>query len=283
MVKIVFCDIDGCLGDFTKQRYPLRQEIRNNVAQLRDINQTIESFGKTLFGVSTGRSFYQSDNIMKITGCMGPSTFEMGNLVYEPNEGVYRLFDRHDKFQGYRHIINSFIEWKDKISQDEELVKSKFPNSDLELVKGRVCMLTYGFKNNIGKELTKFLFEIMPKELKIAFDKNLLTVLYSKNYIDMMPNLSKGDAVTYLLNKYQINKSEAMAIGDASHSDLDLLESVGIKACPDNADNFIKSYVLENGGFIVPFETSKGIMSILEVVKNHVKYGKLSNEQRNNK
>jgi len=277
MLKMVFCDIDGCMGEFIKQEYPLKQDLCKNRECLEKIKSKVNNFfiKDVVFGVCTGRSFYQADSIMHLAGYKGPSIFEMGNVIFEPEEGVYHLFERHEKFRSSLSVIKEFTEWKDEIAWEEEKIRKKFPNSKLRQIKDRTCMLTYEFEKNIAEELYSYLLIAMPKKFKEAIDKNILKVLKSKNALDIFPNLSKGEAVSYLLKKYNVQKNEVLAIGDSSHSDLDFLKSAGFIACPDNADETLKNFVLENNGFVVPNKFAGGVLNIFDLVENYVKYAEL--------
>lgn len=267
------------MGDFIKPDYPLKQDLYKNKENLERIRKKVEAFPlkDVFFGVCTGRSFYQADSIMKITGHQGPSIFEMGNVIFDPEEGVYNLFERHEKFAGNVEVVRDFIIWKNEMKQSEETIKEKFPNSNIRQMKDRSCMLTYEFENDIGKELLNHLFGIMPQNIKEAIEKGVLKVLISKKAIDILPNLSKGDAVTYLAGKYNINKEEILAIGDSSHSDLDLLKSAGLIACPDNADEELKKFVIKNNGFLVPNNSHEGLLNIFDLVENFIKFKSMKN------
>lgn len=283
MIKIVFCDIDGCIGDFTKPEYPLKQEIGKNKKSLELIKNKVDELKNQgiIFGVSTGRSFYQADHIMETTGHQGPSIFEMGNVIFEPSEGVYNLFERHEKFKDCVEVVREFIQWKNQMKNNEQKIKEFFPGSNVRQMKDRSCMLTYEFDKEIGNELYSLIESMFPEIFKNAVEKKLLKVLISKNAIDILPSLTKGDAVSYLINKYGIRKEEVLAIGDSSHSDLDFLDSAGIIACPDNADEKLKNFVLLNNGFVVPNKSSQGLLNILDLVRYFIKFNMLKNESRN--
>ncbi len=277
---MVFCDIDGCMGNFVKPEYPLKQDTSKNEQELERIREKTRQFNGILFGVATGRSFYQADHIMQQTGHQGPSVFEMGNVIYDPREGVYNLFERHEKFSSNLDLMQTFIHWKNRMKLLEEEVRKKFQGSDVRQMKDRTCMLTYEFESDIGDELQEYLLGVMAPELEKVVKEGYLKILKSKKAIDILPNLSKGDAVAYLINKYGIDKSSVLAIGDSSHSDLSLLQSAGLVACPDNADNEMKNYVLEHGGFVAPSTSNRGLLNILDLVENFIKFQNLRNESQ---
>ncbi|HTY44333.1 MAG TPA: HAD family hydrolase [Patescibacteria group bacterium] len=279
-MKIVFCDIDGCMGNFVKSEYPFKQDTSKNEEEFERIKKRIVPLAENgiLFGVCTGRSFYQADHIMSHTGHQGPSIFEMGNVIFEPDRGVYNLFEEHEKFRDKKEIIRRFIEWKKQMTENEKEIKDKFQDANLRQIKDRTCMLTYEFERNIGKELFIFLVEKMPDVVKQGIQDDVLTVLFSRNALDILPNINKGDAVSFLINKYNIDKKNVLAIGDSSHSDLPLLQSAGMVACPDNADEEMKKYVLEHNGFVVPNSSSTGLLNILDLVESFIKFSTLKNE-----
>lgn len=142
-------------------------------------------------------------------------------------------------------------------------------------------MLTYEFDIDIGRELYDFLRTKMSEIVKRAIQDNTLRVIFSKNALDILPNLNKGDAVSFLINKYGIDKKDVLAIGDSSHSDLSLLQSAGLVACPDNADNEMKKYVLEHNGFVVPNSSNKGLLNILDLIENFVRFSTMNIDNTN--
>lgn len=277
-IKIVFCDIDGCMGEFVKPDYPFKQGLNKNKNGLNSIKEKIKNFDNVLFGVCTGRSFYQADHIMEHSGHQGPSIFEMGNVIFEPNEGVYNLFEKHEKFKEHIDLIREFIQWKNEMKNKEYKIKELFPESNVRQMKDRICMLTYEFDEDISEELYDSILDLMPDKFKEPIKMNIIKVLKSKNALDILPNINKGDAVTYLIKKYNIEKEEVLGIGDSSHSDLDLLKSVGLIACPDNADKELKNFVLENNGFVAPDSSVQGILSVFDFIENYIKYNQLKNE-----
>jgi len=270
MIKMVFCDIDGCMGDFNKPEYPLKQDLEKNQKNLELIKNKRNKFDKVFFGVATARSFYQADHIMELTNHQGPSIFEMGNVIFDPKEGVYNLFERHEKFKDNIEDIKQFIDWKNKMIENEQEIKNHFLSSNVRQMKDRTCMLTYEFDQNIGGELYDFLESFMPDIVKQLIEKNILKIIFSNNALDIIPDITKGDAVDFLIKKYNIDKNEVLAIGDSSHSDLDLLNSAGFIACPANADESLKRFVLSKNGFVAPNSSSHGLLEILDNMEHFI-------------
>ena len=55
---------------------------------------------------------------MEHSGHQGPSIFEMGNVIFEPDEGVYNLFEKHEKFKEHMDLIREFIQWKNEMKDN---------------------------------------------------------------------------------------------------------------------------------------------------------------------
>jgi len=280
VIKIVFSDIDECMGNFVKPEYPEKQDLNGNLENLELIkNKTLE-FKDTLFGVSTGRSFHIADNIMEHSNHTGPSIFEMGNVIFEPGVGVYNLFEKHPKFKDSIEIIRDFIEWRKQMEDSENEIKERFKDANTRQMKERTCMLTYEFEKNIGKDLFDFIVKNkMPSNIKDAIDKGILNVMFCDIAIDILPNLNKGDAVKFLLEKYNIGKEDSLSIGDSNHSDIGLLSATDLAGCPNNADDDIKKFVSSKGdnGFVSDKDCAEGMVDILDKVHERWFNGKKVN------
>jgi HAD superfamily hydrolase (TIGR01484 family) len=267
--RIVFSDIDGCMGEFVKPDYPDKQDLNGNMENLEMIKSKTLKFKDTLFGVCTSRSYHIADNIMEQSNHIGPSIFEGGNVIFEPEVGVYNLFEKHPKLKDSIEVVRGFVEWRKEMENFEDEIKERFKDAKVRHMKERTCMLTYEFEKNIGKDLFEFIVKNkMPAEVKDAIDKGVLKVLFCDIAIDILPNLSKGDAVSFLLEKYKIRKEDSFSIGDSSHSDLDFLNATGLAGCPNNADEELKRLVVskEEKGFVSDKEHAEGMAEILDKV-----------------
>ena len=269
-IKIVFNDIDKCMGIFEKPDYPLKQNLNGAFIGLHEIARKTRDFPDIIFSVVTGRSYYLSDNIMKESNHCGPSAFEMGNVIYFPEEGSPSyLFKRHQKFtQEQIELINEFINWRRKMEFYEDELQRMFPRISLRQMRDRECMLTYEFKGGeeVGKQVYEKIRKLMPDIIHRALEESVLQLLFCDIAIDILPNIDKGEAVEFILDHYKISRSEALAVGDSSHSDLRLLESVDNIACPQNADDRLKAYVASRGGFISQHPVEKGLLEILNQI-----------------
>ena len=94
-----------------------------------------------------------------------------------------------------------------------------------------------------------------------------MKVVKSKNAIDVMVDLNKGDGVKHILNRLGIKKENVLGIGDNYHSDVSMMEECGFVACPGNSDEKLKEYVRSKNGYISEKECMKGVLDILEKFK----------------
>ncbi|MEK6895799.1 MAG: HAD hydrolase family protein [Nanoarchaeota archaeon] len=269
-IKIVFNDIDKCMGMFEKPNYPLKQDLNGAFTGLHEIARKTLDFPEVMFSVATGRSYYLSDNIMRESNHNGPSVFEMGNVIYLPEErSTIYLFERHQKFtREQTGLINEFINWRRKMEIYESKLQQIFPRINLRQMKDRECMLTYEFNGGeeVGRQFYEEVRKLMPGKIHRALEEGVLQLLFCDIAIDILPNIDKGEAVEFILDHYKISRSEALAVGDSSHSDLRLLESVDNIACPQNADDRLKAYVASRGGFISQHPVEKGLLEILNQI-----------------
>lgn len=88
-----------------------------------------------------------------------------------------------------------------------------------------------------------------PNDIKLLDEKiksvhsNDLNVYPSKpTYLEIMPNnVSKTSAIEILLRKFNIQKSEIIAVGD-NYNDIDMIEFAGIGVAMGNAPDKVKQY-----------------------------------------
>jgi len=271
-IKFIISDIDGCIADFIKPEFPLKQDLSENLSNLESIYKSIrqpaeKDFPSILFGVATARSFYQSDHIMEATGFQGPSIFEMGNVIFDPQVGVFNLFEFLDKFKKHKVVINEFLDWRRKMFV-EKILEGKMNGILLKPMMDRTMMVTYEFENGLEQKILTTLESLMPDTIRRAIQEKILKVLVSKGAIDILPNINKGEALDYLLKIKQIDKNQVFAVGDSLHSDYDLLESAGIVGCPANADIELINYVKNRGGLISAQKSTAGLIDLISQLKN---------------
>ena len=87
-------------------------------------------------------------------------------------------------------------------------------------------------ENDILKEIAKEL----DKKLKDKVYYTFSSPVYLEGH---SPKVSKANALSFLINKYDIKKEEVMAFGD-NNNDIEMLEMAGISLAVENAENVVK-------------------------------------------
>jgi Cof subfamily protein (haloacid dehalogenase superfamily) len=91
--------------------------------------------------------------------------------------------------------------------------------------------------------------------LKDKFKGNLDFVRSKQNYLEIVaPGVSKGNALQKIMDLWNIDKSEVMAIGDAPN-DISMISWAGVGIAIGNALNLVKSYAK----FVVSSNNENGV------------------------
>jgi hydroxymethylpyrimidine pyrophosphatase-like HAD family hydrolase len=242
-IKFVFNDIDGCLGAFSKPKYPDKQDLKYHLSSFEELRSVCQKMPEVKFGVATGRSIHESDNIIHLLNFTGYSICEMGNVIYSSEKGGYLLYKNIDVSEGCRKGIDKFIRWLGCVDLDN-LSKQRFPNTGIYMLKDRVCMLTFEFQKSIGNELVKWLYRFfIDDDIKDCIQQRHVKVVVSPNAVDIMPFLDKATALDHLADRYGIVLEQTLGIGDSYHSDYGFMKKCGFAACPDNSDAKLKEMV----------------------------------------
>ncbi|MBU0656043.1 MAG: HAD hydrolase family protein [Gammaproteobacteria bacterium] len=104
------------------------------------------------------------------------------------------------------------------------------------------------------------LFEIIVKDI----DRNLLYINHSTTAVDITPKwVDKGCGLRILAKMGGFNLTDVLAIGDSS-GDLPFMQLAGVKACPANASDTVKSI----SDYISPYPTTEGVIDIIQYYSN---------------
>lgn len=104
-----------------------------------------------------------------------------------------------------------------------------------------------GFENIKNFSFSKFMFigeNNILKEIALELDKNLKNKVYytfsRPVYLEVhSPNVSKANALSFLLKRYNIKKENVMAFGD-NNNDIEMLETAEISVAVENAEDIVK-------------------------------------------
>ncbi len=264
-VRYVYNDIDGCIGDFAKPKFPDKQNLSENKFELHALQKLVMQLPEIVFAVITGRSVHEADNIIHYLNFEGVSLCEMGNVIYRPGEKSYFLYQHLDLYPECKEFLNAFIGWRNDLDI-ETLTREKFPDSGVKFLRDRMCMMTFEFKRNIGRELANWLYDFFfPESVKEAIRLGYLNLVFSDKALDILPFIGKSQAMTYLDSRKHITLEQTLAIGDSFHSDYDYMKISGYAGCPSNADPRILQLVCEkkDKGFISGKSYAEGNLDII--------------------
>lgn len=111
----------------------------------------------------------------------------------------------------------------------------------------KISNYIYGFDNLDGYLFHKFMFvgenNVLQRiylELTDLFFDNIYVVFTKPNYLEVMnKNVSKANAIKFLLNRYKIDVENTMAFGD-EENDISMLNFVNISVAMNSASSKVK-------------------------------------------
>jgi Cof subfamily protein (haloacid dehalogenase superfamily) len=156
----------------------------------------------------------------------------------------------------YIEAIDEWTKQEEKITNISPNI-TKFPN-----------LFTVWEQENSGPN--KILYMAQPKDIKRLSAKinschsNNLNIYPSKpTYLEIMPNnASKTSAIELLRRKFDIQRSEIIAIGD-NYNDIDMLKFAGLGIAMDNAPDQVKQYADD-----ITFSNNKD--GVAEAIKKYI-------------
>lgn len=238
MIRLIATDLDGTL--------------LNNKHQISEYNKRIISeVNKKGIKVilSTGRptsaatKFLEDLNIetdmISFNGAM--ITDRKGNTLYQDNlesDIGLKLIEIAKKYKVY---YQGFLGERWNISDS----KSKWLDFYISIAK--INNYKLGFDNINDFSFSKFMFiseNHILKEIAKELDKNLKDKVYyafsRPVYLEVhSPKVSKANALSFLLKKYNIEKENVMAFGD-NNNDIEMLELAEISVAVENAESIVK-------------------------------------------
>lgn len=270
-IDLVFNDIDGCFGNFTKPKtYPSKQSLKGHMRIMSGIRRFAESRDDVKFSACTGRSLYLCDNIIEASGMNELSAVEMGQAIYNPitRESYGLLEIIKPELKGLGAAIRDFIKETDSFETE---LKAAFKGSRIKRLKDNINMLTYEFKSKkdggiTGEEVYAFLEPRLPKEVSGGIAKGDLKVIISSAAIDLRPDINKGHAIDHILARLDRSGEGCLGIGDSYHSDIDMLTRCEYVACPANSNEQLKEYVASKKGYIARKPFGEGVLEIYNML-----------------
>ena len=242
MIKMIATDIDGTILNWSGEFSPRVVECIKEL--------TAQGIKVVLV---TGRMNAAASKIAKDLGLQTPVVSYQGGLIKEINNRCDTLYQSDVN----SNTAKSIIQWARKnnvhinlymndvlyVEEDNETIqrytKARFINykvcsfDDLE-IKNVNKILGIDFNN--ADRVTNWVSELKEKH------PNLYIVKSTPYFCEIAENTAtKGCAVKFLQNLWDIKKEETLAIGDQDN-DIELLKSAGIKVAMGNASDALKQY-----------------------------------------
>lgn len=229
--NIYYIDIDGCITNGKAKS--------SNTDALLKLSCLVRS-NYQQYGLCTGRSAPYVEAISQIVGINQWCICENGAYLYHPksDELIFHPLVTST-------TISALVSLKSLFHQQQYKSICK-----MELGK-EVCISL----NPINMPIEE-LFKIIAKEV----DYNLLYINHSTTAVDITPKgVDKGSGLKMLAEMEDFSLMDVLAIGDSS-GDLPFMRLAGIKACPANASDTVKSI----SDYISPYSTTEGVVDIIQ-------------------
>ena len=240
MIKAIFCDLDGTL---LNENNILSEETIETVHKLKEKN--------IYFFIATGRSYLAMKRYYIQLG--------LDTEIINYNGGVIHTNDGKKLFE--LTLDNSIARELIQYGRENQLYFHGFSDEKWYLEEYNDTAKAYGTKSQLEPHIinfdnmknlnfNKFMFindtektQIINNYVIDKYKNSIYKGLSSPTFLEIMnPNVSKGNAIKILLEKYKFDPSEIMSFGDAEN-DIEMLTGVKYGVAMGNATDFVKSNV----------------------------------------
>ena len=257
MIKAVFSDLDGTL---LNENGTVSEETKKMIKKLKKAG--------IKFFIATGRSFLAMKRFYDHLELDTEIVNYNGAVIHNSDGG--KIFELTLDDSVARELID--------YGRKNNLYYHGFSNEKWYLEDYNDTAKAYGAKSQLQENIINF--DNMPKldfnkmmfindaeTTKIVdsyviekYKNKIYKGLSSSTFLEIMnPDVSKGNAVKFLLEKYGFQPDEVIAFGDAEN-DLEMLFSVKYGVAMENANDEVKSKV----NYIAPKNTENGVALFLE-------------------
>ena len=240
-IKLFVTDLDGTLL-LSGQDVP-----PNNIKAVQDMVKA-----GVIFTIATGRMYSASVNIARSLGVDVPIITYNGALIksaggkmfhtdYLSPEIIIEITNfceaRNWHLQSYSNDILYYPEYNDFAKGYEEALKINGKAIGWDGLRKYIENVPKLLSITSGAEETAERIST----LKAKFGEKINAIRSNANYVEITcPKVSKAAAIKILANKWNIDNSEVMVIGD-SYNDLPMLKSAGHSVAMGNAPDDVKS------------------------------------------
>lgn len=218
-IKIVLCDIDGCLnaGFSTQLDLPTLTRIAVQVTRLRARDITVT--------LCTGRPAGYALAIAQALGITSRMVVENGTALLDPKNGQTRTLVADADRAALANFGDRLMRdpnWTERLSQES----------------GKHACLSLNSREITDRSPTRI--RKLMAELRSLPSAGLFEWAHSTTAIDITPKgISKASGVAHLLGEMELGWGAVAAIGD-SQNDLSVLERAALGLCPRNAEASVR-------------------------------------------
>jgi hypothetical protein len=259
--KLIVCDLDGTLLDGTKKIS----------ARTRGALQRAQSEGVAV-AVATGRSFAMTQFFVDGFPLNGPQITYNGAAIVDSVSGkpfylqalpahlvteVLGFLRRQHVFTSYFTEDDVFVLHRSKL--EDALVPPEMPPA--KEVDDFVQVLHYPAIKLVATAPRERIDDLRPVA-EAAFAASLYVTRTDHVLLEFLhPDVSKGAALTKVMDTLGLQASEVIAFGD-SHNDIDLLRIAGTGVAMGNAGEEVRMMA----DMIAPPNTDDGVARVLEAL-----------------
>lgn len=246
--KIIATDLDGTLL--------VNASLHPDV--IKEMKKFVQKGGFVVF--VTGRSLKSLNRLFKKCN-FSPKEYSFPHAVILEEKFIYLL--RNGDFKPVK-------EWNDRKKDETAIMIKHIKRNKIYKKLTKMAVKELGAKKHhylslefASEEMAK-LFQQM---LSIALweQSDMVNIIRNRNIVNLNPvGAGKGKALMYLINMLGIDPSQVLTIGD-SHNDIEMLRLFP-SATVSNAEEEVKSTVLQRNGYIAKNAEGKGVIEILNTV-----------------
>lgn len=261
MIKLIALDIDGTV---LKKDLTISKELKSYIKEITKKNIKVV--------LATGRMYKAAIHIARELGINTPLICYQGALIrnfYDNDDIIYQI--NTDKSLGFKIInelreksihINLYDNDNLYVEHDNQLIKEycKDRYIDYKVVKNFEDVECKNLHKILAINYNQNIIEGLIKELNTKYGKELYIVKSTPYFVEIS-NLEakKCNAIKYLADKWRINQSEIMAIGDQDN-DIDMIEYAKIGIAMGNGTEKIK----EKADYVTKTIEEDGIIYAIE-------------------
>lgn len=238
MIQLIATDLDGTLLNNDHEISKYNKKIISAINK-KGIRVILSTGRPTSAAVNFLDDLNIENDMISFNGAM--ITNKKGDILYENNLESDIGKELINIATNYKIYYQGFLGKRWNISDE----KSKWLDFYISIAK--INNYSVGFENLKDFSFSKFMFigeNYILKEISNELYKNFENKIYytfsRPIYLEVHNNkVSKANALSFLLNKYNLKKENVMAFGD-NNNDIEMFEIAGISVAVENAENIVK-------------------------------------------